>query len=883
MSCRNYDPCLDSKLNQIGSYASVARQSAQSATASAAAAAEDAAEAAESAANSANSASEANNYLTQVTNLFEDFDERYLGAKSVAPTVDNQGNPLQEGALYWNSVTDALYVWDGAMWAALPSGFDELTNFIATGTTTARNLVTRFADVINVKDFGAIGDGVSDDTAAIQAAIDSLNDNGIVFFPEGKYVCTTELLILKAGISLIGAGKGYYRWHFQNPLKDIAATTILFKGTGTKSIKTRRLYRSSAADVNDSPISTAINIQNDGVTIKDLTIELYCDYSNTSPTNFGDNWDVGIFHGSRLDLRIIDVNVVGYWRKAAIWLDSTRAYGMPEINPSYPATEGYGSDGISLVRVMTCGGYWGIARLGPLPKSNLLHFGFQYKRAAKFAFSAIPSDGESVTIDTTVYTFRTSAETQTEVTIGATIADTINNLISKWQSKPERLVPYDELTLIPSGNNLEIYSTSSIATALAETGANIAIQTLAGSPAIQTETISDPAPFYDFVSNTTYDDGRNSLNGSDFVVDNCVIYSIEHHSGNPVTLKSVPPDPQNDTCAGSIWIDGLGGSAILHRQFIQNTRIHSTEPYNLKLGFVGRYRQTNCTQDGNLDTSVSYGRTVGSPITSAMLQIIGYDEPGPNFPLDKNRNQVYSDYYLQGLDILARGDIEIGGYAKIGTNNTNSTTGFIEILGGNDANSEVRFSNESTNTIGRIRTSTVGGMTFAVKPSGTGAITDALFISGSNFQVYNAPRPNVDNTISLGIPSLRWSQLYAGTNVINTSDEREKQQIRSLSETEKKVAIKLKSLVKAFKFNNAVGVKGEDARIHVGVIAQEVVSAFQSEGLDANKYGLLCYDEWSEELEEKDSDGNVIQEYRPAGNRYGIRYDQLLAFIISAI
>jgi hypothetical protein len=74
-----------------------------------------------------------------------------------------------------------------------------------------------------------------------------------------------------------------------------------------------------------------------------------------------------------------------------------------------------------------------------------------------------------------------------------------------------------------------------------------------------------------------------------------------------------------------------------------------------------------------------------------------------------------------------------------------------------------------------------------------------------------------------------------------------------------------------------------DARIHVGVIAQEVVSAFQSEGLDATKYGLLCYDEWDEQPEEKDFDGNVIQQYRPAGNRYGIRYDQLLAFIISAI
>ena len=50
MSCRpTYDPCLDGKLNQIGSYASVARQSAESATASATSAAASAAAAAASA------------------------------------------------------------------------------------------------------------------------------------------------------------------------------------------------------------------------------------------------------------------------------------------------------------------------------------------------------------------------------------------------------------------------------------------------------------------------------------------------------------------------------------------------------------------------------------------------------------------------------------------------------------------------------------------------------------------------------------------------------------------------------------------------------------------------------------------------------------------
>jgi hypothetical protein len=48
---------------------------------------------------------------------YDDFDDRYLGAKSSDPTLDNDGNALLTGALYWKTVGSVLRVWNGAAWA----------------------------------------------------------------------------------------------------------------------------------------------------------------------------------------------------------------------------------------------------------------------------------------------------------------------------------------------------------------------------------------------------------------------------------------------------------------------------------------------------------------------------------------------------------------------------------------------------------------------------------------------------------------------------------------------------------------------------------------------------------------------------------------------
>jgi polygalacturonase len=66
--------------------------------------------------------------------------------------------------------------------------------FPATGAPTARTMPDRLADTKNVKDFGARGNGSTDDTAAIQAAITAAhNSGGIVFFPPGNYRVTSTV------------------------------------------------------------------------------------------------------------------------------------------------------------------------------------------------------------------------------------------------------------------------------------------------------------------------------------------------------------------------------------------------------------------------------------------------------------------------------------------------------------------------------------------------------------------------------------------------------------------------------------------------------------------------------------------------------------------
>ena len=155
----------------------------------------------------------------------------------------------------------------------------------------------------------------------------------------------------------------------------------------------------------------------------------------------------------------------------------------------------------------------------------------------------------------------------------------------------------------------------------------------------------------------------------------------------------------------------------------------------------------------------------------------------------------------------------------------------------------------------------VGNGDVALKYSGT---NDAIFPSTA---VDGAGR---DNAIDLGASGTRFNDIYATNGTIQTSDRNEKQDIENLSEAEAKVAVRAKSLLKKYRWKSAVKDKSDDARIHFGIIAQDLQDAFTAEELDAGNYGMFISNTWTNE------DG-VEQ------TRLGVRYSELLAFIITTI
>ena len=121
-------------------HANAASTSASNASTSASNASTSASNAATSASNASTSATNAANSAAAAAASFDSFDDIYLGPKASAPTVDNDGNALQTGAIYWNTTTNSLWIRDGAAWN--PAAFSASGSVISFNTRTGAVTLT---------------------------------------------------------------------------------------------------------------------------------------------------------------------------------------------------------------------------------------------------------------------------------------------------------------------------------------------------------------------------------------------------------------------------------------------------------------------------------------------------------------------------------------------------------------------------------------------------------------------------------------------------------------------------------------------------------------------------------------------------------------------
>jgi hypothetical protein len=140
----NQDAATKTYVDGILGSATSAATSAAAAATSASNASTSASNASTSAGNASTSATNAAASATSASNTYDQFDDRYLGSKSSAPSVDNDGNALLTGALYWNTSTNNLFVWTGSTWAN--AAFTAGSFATLTGVETLTNKTITFAD-----------------------------------------------------------------------------------------------------------------------------------------------------------------------------------------------------------------------------------------------------------------------------------------------------------------------------------------------------------------------------------------------------------------------------------------------------------------------------------------------------------------------------------------------------------------------------------------------------------------------------------------------------------------------------------------------------------------------------------------------------------------
>ena len=807
--------------------------SAAAASTSESNAATSASNAASSATASSNSATASANSATAAAASYDDFDDRYLGDKASDPTLDNDGNALLTGALYFNTTTDVMRVYNGSAWQDTAISPNSPT---FTGTVTADGL--------------SLGDN---DKATFG------NSNDLEIYHDG-----TSSYIVDNGTGNLQIDANDFR------VRKPDGSEAMIHANSDGAVK---LFYDGGATPKLATTATGIDVTGtatmDGLTVTtSINAEL-----NLSATGAGVTNNIVLGAGSGL-----------YWNHDDRTTDGLILSTGESFANSYPITMKVGSG--NAMKVATNGDISFYEDTGTTPKffwdasAESLGIGtttpqtdLEIVRSVAGDVGLLVRNANNTTGDSATLTLsagsaypRGSYVKSILTASGGTAAALTFGTNTAYNSAVERM-------RLDSGGNLLVGKTANNVTTA---GVN-----LNSSGYISSSVSSNPAAYF----NRGTSDGNIAV----FLKDGTTVGSIASNNGLHLVVGT--------SAGGGAALRFYGPSGL---EAIRPSTIDGTNRSDvIDLGASNaRFKDLYLSGTAYVGTSVGIGNTAPQYQldlnTTGSNTLFGSGISASGSPLNLNLSSWGNSGGRSGIITFTTGSatngservrIDASGNLLVGTTNPDVSFG---TSGGSSLNSSGQTHHSSSGTSLILNRTASDGTIAQFRKGGTtvgsiGAVASNININslstgrlssvGVQRLLWDADQlyPATDNVYNLGFPSFRFDDIYATNATIQTSDRNEKQDIAELNTAETAVAVACKGLLRKFRWKDSVAEKGDEARTHFGIIAQDLQAAFEAEGLDAGDYAMFMSDTWTDE------------ETNEEKTRMGVRYSELLAFIIAAL
>lgn len=202
-------------------------------------------------------------------------------------------------------------------------------------------------------------------------------------------------------------------------------------------------------------------------------------------------------------------------------------------------------------------------------------------------------------------------------------------------------------------------------------------------------------------------------------------------------------------------------------------------------------------------------------------------------------SQVSAGTNKRNINAIGTADNVLMGNVGIGsTNPTEALT--VNKTGSGGQNTKILLQSNSV-SVGAVAINPNGAQGLVIESIGNyPLICRTNGVDRLNITSTGVVRPAADNTQSLGEASFRWGTVFAGTGTINTSDATLKTSLRDFTDAELDAIGDCRLGI--FQWLDSVAEKRDAARLHPGVIAQQLMSAFEARNLDPLRYAPICRD-----------------------------------------